>query len=47
MRYGSPIVFLDLACGDSSLAVKILCGSPFACYEGLDYPGPRFRALRT
>lgn len=39
-RFDRPFTFLDLACGDSSLARKILFETPISGYEGLDLSRP-------
>lgn len=40
LRFDHPFSFLDLACGDSSLAHKILAGTQISRYEGLDLSRP-------
>ncbi|MEE4014059.1 class I SAM-dependent methyltransferase [Roseibium sp. FZY0029] len=39
-RFDRPFAFLDLACGDASLAHMVLQGSKVATYEGLDLSRP-------
>lgn len=39
-RFDRPFVFLDLACGDASLAHAVLEGSKVEGYEGLDLSRP-------
>jgi len=39
-RFDRPFSFLDLACGDASLARKILSGTQISRYEGLDLSRP-------
>ena len=39
-RFDRPFAFLDLACGDSSLAHTILRGTQVARYEGIDLSRP-------
>ncbi|MBO6891793.1 MAG: class I SAM-dependent methyltransferase [Roseibium sp.] len=39
-RFDRPFAFLDLACGDSSLARRILADTKISRYEGLDLSRP-------
>ena len=43
-RFDRPFAFLDLACGDASLAHMVLEGSKVANYEGLDLSRPALQA---
>lgn len=42
-RFNRPFAFLDIACGDASLAETVLKGSQVRHYTGIDLSGPALR----